>query len=146
MNKSKLLQFVNFSFFYSRSKKTDRKKKHATALENITFDVYPQTITAIIGPSGCGKSTLLCSINRLHELSNHSSSVEGKLLFHNESIYSDKIDVVKLRKKIGLVFQKPAPFAMSIYDNIAFALKAHGQNNRQKLDVIVKQSLKQVHL
>lgn len=140
-NKNKvILEFIDFSFFYNK------QKREKPTLNKISFKIYLNSITAIIGPSGCGKSTLLATINRLHEINYFSTDVLGEVKFHDQSIYGSKTNVVKLRKKIGLVFQKPAPFPMSIYENIAFAPKIHGEHNGKKLQKIVETSLKQVNL
>lgn len=111
------------------------------ALKQINLNLQAGNITAFIGPSGCGKSTLLKSINRMNDLV-EGCKITGQFLLDNEDIYG-KIDVNLLRKKVGMVFQKPNPFPMSVYDNIAFGPRTHGIRNRSELDEIVEESLKQ---
>ncbi|MBU5590909.1 phosphate ABC transporter ATP-binding protein [Clostridium sp. MSJ-4] len=113
---------------------------NAQALKKINLDMEKNTVTALIGPSGCGKSTFLRTINRMNDLID-SVKIEGQVLFENKNIYDD-YDVIELRKRIGMVFQKPNPFAMSIYDNIAYGPRIHGIKNKSKLDEIVEKSLK----
>ncbi len=115
------------------------------ALKNVTMDIKECAITAIIGPSGCGKSSLLRIFNRMNDVI-PGVKVEGKILLDDLSIYDKNIDVVSLKKRVGMVFQKPNPFPMSIYDNIAFGPKHHGINQRALLDEIVERYLKQVAL
>lgn len=110
------------------------------ALHGITMDILSNEITAFIGPSGCGKSTLLKSLNRMNDLV-EDCKITGKILLDDEDIYK-KFDVNNLRKRIGMVFQKPNPFPMSVYDNIAFGPRTHGINSRLKLDEIVEKSLR----
>ena len=110
------------------------------ALKNINLDITSNEITAFIGPSGCGKSTLLKSLNRMNDLV-EGCKISGKMLLDGEDIYGG-IDVNLLRKRVGMVFQKPNPFPMSIYDNIAFGPRTHGIKNKAKLDEIVEQSLR----
>ena len=110
------------------------------ALKNINLNISPKEITAFIGPSGCGKSTLLKSLNRMNDLV-EGCSITGQILLDNEDIYG-KMDINTLRKKVGMVFQKPNPFPMSVYDNIAFGPRTHGIKNKKKLDEIVEKSLK----
>ena len=105
------------------------------------MDIPKNQITALIGPSGCGKSTFLKSLNRMNDLVD-GCRIEGKFLLNGTDIYRD-IDVTILRKRIGMVFQKPNPFPMSIYDNIAYGPRIHGIKSRVKLDEIVESSLKQ---
>lgn len=112
------------------------------ALREITLPLSAHRITALIGPSGCGKSTFLRTINRMNDLI-EGTRVTGSLTFHGEEIYSDERDVTALRRKIGMVFQKPNPFPMSIYDNVAYGPRTHGIRSRQQLDEIVEQSLRQ---
>ena len=113
---------------------------NAQALKKINLDMEKNTVTALIGPSGCGKSTFLRTINRMNDLID-SVKIEGQVLFENKNIYDD-YDVIELRKRIGMVFQKPNPFAMSIYDNIAYGPRVHGIKNKSKLDEIVEKSLR----
>ncbi|MCL2773272.1 MAG: phosphate ABC transporter ATP-binding protein PstB [Oscillospiraceae bacterium] len=115
------------------------------ALKDITFRIFDRTITAIIGPSGCGKSTLLKLFNRMNDLV-PGVRVEGEILLDGVSIYEDNIDVVSLRSKVGMVFQKPNVFPMSIYDNIVIGPKRHGIKRKHELDVIAERCLSQVAL
>ena len=110
------------------------------ALKNINLDVEANEITAFIGPSGCGKSTLLKSLNRMNDLV-EGCKISGKMLLDGEDIYGN-MDVNMLRKRVGMVFQKPNPFPMSIYDNIAFGPRTHGMKSKAKLDDIVEKSLR----
>jgi len=107
--------------------------------------IFKNQITAIIGPSGCGKTTLLRSINRMND---HIPGfrVEGKIYFKGQDIYDPKLDVTEYRKKVGMVFQKPTPFPMSIYDNVAFGPRIHGTKSKHVLDRIVEESLKKAAL
>ena len=111
------------------------------ALKNVNLDIEANKITAFIGPSGCGKSTLLKSLNRMNDLV-EGCKIEGEILLDNQNIYKS-MDVNLLRKRVGMVFQKPNPFPMSIYDNIAYGPRTHGIKNRHKLDAIVEKALKQ---
>ena len=110
------------------------------ALKNINIGIPEKEIIAFIGPSGCGKSTLLKTLNRMNDLV-EGCRVNGKVLLDGEDIY-DKMDTAVLRKRVGMVFQKPNPFPMSIYDNIAFGPRTHGIKNKKELDEIVETSLK----
>ncbi len=110
------------------------------ALKNINLDITANEITAFIGPSGCGKSTLLKSLNRMNDLV-EGCRISGKMLLDGEDIYG-AMDVNLLRKRVGMVFQKPNPFPMSIYDNIAFGPRTHGVKGKAKLDDIVEKSLR----
>lgn len=110
------------------------------ALKNINLNIKEKEITAFIGPSGCGKSTLLKSLNRMNDLV-EGCKITGKILLDGKDIYGN-IDVNNLRKKVGMVFQKPNPFPMSIYDNIAYGPRTHGIHNKQQLDEIVEKSLR----
>ena len=111
------------------------------ALKNINLSIDANEVTAFIGPSGCGKSTLLKSINRMNDLV-PGCRITGEMLLDGENIYGGKMDVNGLRKRVGMVFQKPNPFPMSIYDNIAYGPRTHGITSRAKLDEIVENSLK----
>lgn len=115
------------------------------ALKNINIDIHENEVTALIGPSGCGKSTFLKSINRMNDLID-SCRIEEKILIGGKDIYDSKIDVNELRKNVGMVFQKPNPFPMSIYDNIAFAPRTFGIKKRAELDRIVEESLKKASI
>ncbi len=110
------------------------------ALKNVNLNIEDQCITAFIGPSGCGKSTLLKCLNRMNDLV-EGCRIQGEVLLDGENIYS-AMDVNLLRKKVGMVFQKPNPFPMSVYDNIAFGPRTHGVKLKSQLDDIVEQSLK----
>ena len=112
------------------------------ALKNINLSIDANEVTAFIGPSGCGKSTLLKSINRMNDLV-PGCRITGEMLLDGENIYSGKMDVNGLRKRVGMVFQKPNPFPMSTYDNIAYGPRTHGVRSKAKLDDIVEQSLRQ---
>ncbi|HIZ79295.1 MAG TPA: phosphate ABC transporter ATP-binding protein [Candidatus Lachnoclostridium stercorigallinarum] len=111
------------------------------ALKNVNLDLYANKITAFIGPSGCGKSTYLKTLNRMNDLV-PNVKIEGKVLLDGEDIYDPKVDTTILRKKVGMVFQQPNPFPMSIYDNVAYGPRIHGLKNKAKLDEIVEQSLR----
>ncbi|GAW93568.1 phosphate ABC transporter ATP-binding protein PstB [Calderihabitans maritimus] len=115
------------------------------ALKNITVNIKQHEITALIGPSGCGKSSFLRVLNRMNDLI-EGTRVEGKVMIDGEDIYSKGTDVVNLRKKVGMVFQRPNPFPKSIYDNIAYGPRIHGLRDKRKLDEIVERSLKQAAL
>ncbi len=115
------------------------------ALRNVTLDIPACAITAIIGPSGCGKSSLLRLFNRMNDLI-PGARVEGNVELDGILIYDSKIDVVELRKKVGMVFQKPNPFPMSVFENVAFGPKRHGISNRAELEEIVEKSLHQAAL
>lgn len=110
------------------------------ALKGINLNLGTNEITAFIGPSGCGKSTLLKSLNRMNDLV-EGCKITGEVLLDNEDIYGD-MDINLLRKRVGMVFQKPNPFPMSIYDNIAFGLRTHGIHSKVQLDEIVEKSLR----
>ncbi len=110
------------------------------ALKDVNLKIPQNEITAFIGPSGCGKSSLLKSINRMNDLI-EGCKITGKIMLDGEDIYKD-IDINQLRKRVGMVFQKPNPFPMSVYDNIAFGPRTHGIHSKAKLDGIVEKSLK----
>ena len=111
------------------------------ALHNISIDLPEKSITALIGPSGCGKSTFLKTLNRMNDLVS-GVKITGEVTYEGENIYDSSVDVNELRKSIGMVFQKPNPFPMSIYDNIAYGPRTHGIRNKAKLDDIVEKSLR----
>ncbi len=115
------------------------------ALRNITLDIPACNITAIIGPSGCGKSSLLRLFNRMNDLI-PGSRIDGNVELDGIPIYSSKIDVVELRKKVGMVFQKPNPFPMSVFENVAYGPRRYGINNRAELGEIVEKSLRRAAL
>ena len=111
------------------------------ALKSVNIEIPENEITAFIGPSGCGKSTFLKTLNRMNDLV-EGVRIEGKVVLDGEDIYSPTVDTTLLRKKVGMVFQQPNPFPMSIYDNIAYGPRIHGIKNKAKLDEIVETSLK----
>ena len=111
------------------------------ALKNINLDIYENQITAFIGPSGCGKSTYLKTLNRMNDLV-PNVTINGKVVIDGEDIYDPKVDTTLLRKKVGMVFQQPNPFPMSIYDNIAYGPRIHGIKGKAELDAIVEKSLR----
>ncbi len=111
------------------------------ALKEVNIQIGAEEITAFIGPSGCGKSTLLKSLNRMNDLV-EGCRIEGQILLDEEDIYARGTDINDLRKRVGMVFQKPNPFPMSVYDNVAFGPRTHGVKNRAKLDEIVERSLR----
>jgi len=114
-------------------------------LFNIDLKLYSKKITALIGPSGCGKSTLLRCINRMNDLI-PISKFDGKIFYNNEDIYEKNTDVIELRKKVGMVFQKPNPFPMSIFDNVAYGLRIQNMTDKNKIKQIVKESLEKADL
>jgi phosphate transport system ATP-binding protein len=111
------------------------------ALNGIDMTFTANSVAALIGPSGCGKSTFLRALNRMNDII-EDVRIEGDVLVDNQSIYKNGVDVVALRKKVGMVFQKPNPFPMSIYDNVAYGPRIHGLKNRAQLDTVVEKSLK----
>ncbi|RHP30504.1 phosphate ABC transporter ATP-binding protein PstB [Lachnotalea sp. AF33-28] len=111
------------------------------ALKKVTMSMKENAITAFIGPSGCGKSTFLKTLNRMNDLV-ENVSIKGTVLLDGENIYDPKVDTTLLRKKVGMVFQQPNPFPMSIYDNVAYGPRIHGIRNKARLDEIVETSLK----
>lgn len=115
------------------------------ALCNVSIDIEEKKVTALIGPSGCGKSTFLRSLNRLNELID-GTRTEGRVMIDGVDIYDQNTDVVKLRKKVGIVFQKPSAFPMSIYDNVAYGPRIHDIKKKVVLDEIVEKSLRQANL
>lgn len=111
------------------------------ALKNVDMDITANAITAFIGPSGCGKSTFLKTLNRMNDLVD-GVKIDGEVTLDGENIYDEKVDTTLLRKKVGMVFQQPNPFPMSIYDNIAYGPRIHGIKGKARLDEIVEESLK----
>ena len=111
------------------------------ALKDINMKIRANAVTAFIGPSGCGKSTFLKTLNRMNDLID-SVRIEGKVYLDGEDIYVPKTDVTELRRRVGMVFQQPNPFPMSIYDNIAYGPRIHGMKNKDRLDEIVESSLR----
>jgi len=126
------MQSVALDFYYGKFK----------ALAQINLSIQANQITAIIGPSGCGKSTLLRAFNRMNDLVPHAR-VEGKILLDNQDIYAHGVDVVDIRRRVGMVFQRPNPFPMSIHDNVAYGPRLYGVNKRSMLNEIVEKSLRQ---
>lgn len=130
-----IIEVNDFKFYYGDFQ----------ALKGIDIAIEQNSVLALIGPSGCGKSTFLRSLNRMNDLI-EDVKYEGEILFNGENILDEDYDVVRLRKKIGMVFQKPNPFPKSIYDNIAYAPKLYGLKDKKQLDKLVKTSLKDVGL
>lgn len=127
---SEIIKIENLDLYYGEFK----------ALKNVNLTIPKNKITAFIGPSGCGKSTLLKSLNRMNDLV-EGVRIDGNILLDGENVYGD-MDVNQLRKRVGMVFQKPNPFPMSIYDNIAYGPRTHGIRNKNQLDEIVERSLR----
>ena len=125
------MQTKNLNLFYGENH----------ALKDVSLDIAENKITAFIGPSGCGKSTYLKTLNRMNDLV-PNVKITGDVLLDGEDIYSSKVDVTLLRKRIGMVFQKPNPFPMSIYDNVAYGARLHGRYTKSQLDEIVEESLR----
>ncbi|MHC1683266.1 MAG: phosphate ABC transporter ATP-binding protein PstB [Clostridiaceae bacterium] len=125
-----IIKTTNLNLFYGKSQ----------ALKNINLNIEEKAVTALIGPSGCGKSTFLRTLNRMNDLID-IVKIDGEVLFEGKNIYKD-YDSIELRKRVGMVFQKPNPFPMSIYDNIAYGPRVHGIKNKKQLDEIVEKSLK----
>ena len=117
--------------------------KHA--LKDVSLDIKKNKITAFIGPSGCGKSTFLKTLNRMNDYVDNCK-IEGTILLDDENVYDEKVDTTVLRKKVGMVFQQPNPFPMSIFDNIAYGPRCQGIKNKEKLRLIVEDSLKKAGL
>ncbi|MCA9910309.1 MAG: ATP-binding cassette domain-containing protein, partial [Anaerolineae bacterium] len=115
------------------------------AVDDVNIPVYKNKITAFIGPSGCGKSTVLRSINRMNDLI-PGARVEGQVLYHNKNLYEENVDPVEVRRRIGMVFQKPNPFPKSIYDNVAYGPRLLGIRDKRTLDEIVERSIKGAYL
>lgn len=111
------------------------------ALKNINMDIHSNAITALIGPSGCGKSTFLKTLNRMNDLIDNVR-ITGQVTLDGEDIFDKNMDVTLIRKRVGMVFQQPNPFPMSVYDNIAYGPRVHGIKNKAKLDEIVEESLR----
>ena len=111
------------------------------ALKDVNMDIQENAVTAFIGPSGCGKSTFLKTLNRMNDLVD-GVRIDGKVLLDGEAIYDPSVDTTILRKKVGMVFQQPNPFPMSIYDNIAYGPRVHGIRDKKRLDQIVEESLR----
>ncbi len=129
------IKAMNINFYYG--------KQHA--LKNIDLDIYGNSVTAIIGPSGCGKSTFIRILNRMYELI-PNAQVSGRILLDDQDILSQELDVVDLRKRVGMVFQKPNPFPKSIFENIAYGLQINGVKDRRHIEERVVESLKKAAL
>jgi len=126
----------NLDFYYGKSK----------ALSNISLDIMPRQVTALIGPSGCGKSTFLRCLNRMNDTI-PGTRVDGKIILNGENIYAEDMDVVTLRQRVGMVFQKPNPFPQSIYNNVAFGPRVLGTaGNKADLEETIERSLRQAAL
>ncbi|WP_411267555.1 phosphate ABC transporter ATP-binding protein PstB [Asticcacaulis sp. 201] len=132
---SLVLEVKKLNFYYGQNR----------ALHGVDLPVKKNAITALIGPSGCGKSTLLRTINRMYDLY-PGQRADGEILFEGENIIGPKVDVAALRARIGMVFQKPTPFPMSIYDNVAFGVRLHSSKSKSELDEIVETSLRRAAL
>jgi phosphate transport system ATP-binding protein len=135
MNESIVFDVKDLNLFYG-----DKQ-----ALKNIEIPIYKNQITALIGPSGCGKSTFLRALNRMNDLIDECH-LNGEINYYNQNIYNQTMDVINLRTHVGMVFQKPNPFPMSIFDNIAYGPRCQGIKDKQKLKEIVEESLKQAAL
>lgn len=131
-NNQNVIALQNLSCFYFKF----------LAVKDTSLDIQSNKITALIGPSGCGKSTVLRSINRMNDTI-PGARIAGKVLIHGEDIYKYNVDLIELRRKIGMVFQRPFPFPMTIYDNIAYGPRMHGIKDKKILDEIVEKSIKQ---
>ncbi|RUM58389.1 MAG: phosphate ABC transporter ATP-binding protein [Persephonella sp.] len=137
MTEVEKIKVKNFSFYYSGSDKP--------TLKNINMPIYENRVIALIGPSGCGKTTLLRSFNRMHDLY-PGNRYEGEILLDGENILSPDYDLIKLRTKVGMVFQKPTPFPMSIFDNVAYGLRLRGVRDKRILEEKVEKALRQAAL
>ncbi|MDO4813572.1 MAG: phosphate ABC transporter ATP-binding protein PstB [Gemella sp.] len=126
-----VIEAKNLSLWYGESK----------ALKSINIDIEKNKVTALIGPSGCGKSTFLKTLNRMNDFV-PNVKIDGEILYNSKNIFDKTVDVNNLRKEIGMVFQKPNPFPMSIYDNVAYGPRTHGITSKAELDVIVERALK----
>ncbi|GAA0305240.1 phosphate transport system ATP-binding protein [Gracilibacillus halotolerans] len=130
-----IIEIEDLDFYYNQTK----------ALKNVSLDINKNEVFAFIGPSGCGKTTLLRVLNRMNDLI-PKTRVVGKVQIEGHDIYDPNVDVVQLRKSVGTVFQKPNPFPISIFDNVAYGPKAHGIKNKKELMEIVEESLRQAAL
>ncbi|TAF08162.1 MAG: phosphate ABC transporter ATP-binding protein [Nostocales cyanobacterium] len=130
-NLAPAIKVKNLSFYYGNYK----------AIEGISLDIYKNQVTALIGPSGCGKSTFIKTLNRISELEG-KVKVDGSIEFYGQNIYDPRININRLRREIGMVFQKPNPFPMSIYENVAYGVRITGRCPKPKLDEIVESALK----
>lgn len=135
MEDNSIINVRNVNFFYGQFR----------ALTDVTMDIEKNRVTALIGPSGCGKSTVLRLLNRMNDLID-GTRVEGEILFEGKNIYGPDVDPVDIRRRIGMVFQKPNPFPKSIFNNVAYAPRLAGLTNRSDLEFLVEESLKQAVL
>lgn len=142
--KGKVVKIMNNSPVKIFTKALNLYYGNSHALKNINMEIRDREVTALIGPSGCGKSTFLKTLNRMNDLV-PNVKITGDVYFDNLNVYRE-YDLVELRKRVGMVFQKPNPFPMSIYDNIAYGPKIHGTRSKSKLDDIVERSLKNAAL
>ncbi len=126
-----VLRIVGFNLYYGRKQ----------ALHSVSMPIARGKVTALIGPSGCGKSTLLRSVNRMNDLID-TVRIEGDMLLEGESIFAPGVDVIQLRKRMGMVFQKPNPFPMSIFENVVYPLRIDGERNKERLMQVCEQSLR----
>ena len=140
----KILEVRGLTKTYGGVKKKGAKQPTPTldVLKGIDIDIYRGDVVCLIGPSGCGKSTFLRTIDRMNDLI-PSVKITGSLTFHGQEIYAPGVDVTDLRRRIGMVFQKPNPFPMSIYDNVAYGPRTHGVRSKLALDELVEKSLRQ---
>lgn len=130
-----IIEIKNLSLFYGQFQ----------ALKNINLEIQANKITALIGPSGCGKSTFLRALNRMNDLI-EDVSTSGEVYVDGQDIYKNNIDLLALRKKVGMVFQRPNPFPLSIFDNVAYGWRVHGGMDKKKIKEKVKWALESVHL
>jgi len=130
------IEIRNLNFYYAGN---------IHALKNINLQIFKRKVTALIGPSGCGKTTLLRCLNRMHDLY-PGNRYEGEIIFQGKNILSKETDLIELRSKIGMVFQKPTPFPMSIFDNVAYGLRLRGIKNKKELQERVEKALREAAL
>ncbi|WP_027308850.1 phosphate ABC transporter ATP-binding protein PstB [Caloramator sp. ALD01] len=130
-----IISVKNLNFYYGEHK----------ALKDVNMDIYKNNVTAFIGPSGCGKSTFLRTLNRMNDFI-ENVKVEGNIIYEGKDIYSKEMEPVELRRRIGMVFQKPNPFPKTIYENIVYGLRKNGVNKKDVLDEVVEKTLKAVAL
>ncbi len=129
------IETINLDFYYGNKK----------ALKNISMVAPKNKVTALIGPSGCGKSTFIRTLNRMNDVI-PGTRIEGQIIIDGVDIYSQRVDVVELRRRVGMVFQKPNPFPKSIFDNIAYGLRINGMKNKRKIEEIVEKGLREAAL
>ena len=134
-DKAKIIEVKSLNLFYGKKQ----------VLFDLNFDVFEKHVLAFIGPSGCGKSTLLRVFNRMNDMIDRTKTL-GEVFVNGKNIYRSNNDIVKLRTNVGMVFQKPTPFPMSIYDNVAFGLRHRGIKNKKQLDMMIKDALKKAAL